>query len=155
MAEHSIKFTVYGNAVAKKAPKMFLNPKTKRPMAFKDKSTRDWENAIRTVAQDHVPKNLLDGPLYAKVTFHILRPKSKPKKVLYPDTKPDLDNLEKSLFDALEGLIFVNDSRIVEKHIEKVYGDPPRVDIEVGEKAKPLEKIEKIQKRLDELIREG
>ncbi len=52
---------------------------------------------------------------------------------VYKDTKPDLtDNLPKLVFDALEGEVFENDSRIVrENNIYKVYGKSPGVFIEL------------------------
>ena len=37
-----------------------------------------------------------------------------PKKVLYPATKPDLDKLVRSVGDALKGLAYEEDSRIVD-----------------------------------------
>lgn len=101
--------------------------------AYTPKSTRDWEELIRYQALAHRPPKLLDGPLSLEATFYLVRPKSKPKKRLYPDTKPDLDNLEKAVCDALEGLIYVNDSRIVDKVVRKRYGDPPRVEVGIRE----------------------
>jgi len=48
----------------------------------------------------------------------------------YKTTKPDLDNLEKMLWDAMEGIVFINDSLICEKHnVIKTYGDTPGYSI--------------------------
>lgn len=54
-------------------------------------------------------------------------------KVIYKNTKPDLtDNLSKGLIDAMEGIIFVNDSRIVSmNNYKKYYGVIPRIEIEL------------------------
>ena len=60
-------------------------------------------------------------------------PKSKKKSDLFPCWAPDLDNYCKAFLDALEGLIFINDSRIVDIHLKKLWGDPPRVEIAIGE----------------------
>ncbi len=130
-----IAFTIYGNPVGKQAAKAFYNPKAKRMYKFSPTKTKDWEQLIRSVAQDHVPKKLLDCPLSVEATFYLLKPRSKPKKCLYPDTKPDHDNLEKALYDALEGIIYTNDSRIVRKTFEKRWGNPPRVEVEVKAKS--------------------
>jgi Holliday junction resolvase RusA-like endonuclease len=41
-------------------------------------------------------------------------------------TRPDLDNLDKFVLDALQGLIFENDSQIVSQTISKSYDwNPP------------------------------
>ena len=127
-----IEFTVYGDPVGKQAAKAFYNPKAKgrKIIMFSPKNTKDWEQLIRSAAQDHVPDELFDDPLCASVTFYMLKPKSRPKKCLYPDRKPDLDNLEKAVFDALEKVIYTNDSRIVEKHSYKLWGKP-RVNIKI------------------------
>lgn len=39
--------------------------------------------------------------------------------------KPDLDNLVKFICDAMEGIIFKNDSQIVEMHLKKIYSEKP------------------------------
>jgi Holliday junction resolvase RusA-like endonuclease len=126
-----ISFTVYGNPVGKQAAKAFYNKKKGQMYKFSPKKTTDWEQLIRSVAQDHVPTSLLDGPLKAAAIFYLLKPPSKAKKCLFPDTKPDHDNLEKAVYDALEKVIYINDSRIVTKHFKKRWGNPPRVEITI------------------------
>jgi Holliday junction resolvase RusA-like endonuclease len=55
---------------------------------------------------------------------------------VYKYTKPDMtDNLPKLLFDAMDGLIYENDSRICkENNIYKVYGNTPGVFIKIKAK---------------------
>ena len=55
--------------------------------------------------------------------------------IIYKDTKPDLtDNLQKGLFDAMEGLVFLNDSQVCElNNVKKYYGFQPRIEIELEE----------------------
>lgn len=52
--------------------------------------------------------------------------------VFYRDVKPDLtDNLNKLLFDSLEGVIYTDDARVVKMDgLEKIYGLVPRIEIE-------------------------
>lgn len=52
--------------------------------------------------------------------------------IIYKDTKPDLtDNLNKGLFDACEGILYTNDSRICKVESTKIYGTRPRVELEI------------------------
>ena len=55
--------------------------------------------------------------------------------VVYKTTKPDLiDNLAKGLFDAMEGIVFVNDSQICAMYnVKKYYGKVPKIIIEMEE----------------------
>jgi Holliday junction resolvase RusA-like endonuclease len=52
--------------------------------------------------------------------------------IIYKDTKPDLtDNLNKGLFDACEGILYTNDSRICKVESTKIYGTKPRIELEI------------------------
>jgi Holliday junction resolvase RusA-like endonuclease len=52
--------------------------------------------------------------------------------IIYKDTKPDLtDNLNKGLFDACEGILYTNDSRICKVESTKIYGTVPRIELEI------------------------
>lgn len=129
-----IKFTVYGEAVAKARARVVR--RGNKTMSFTPSKTVKWEDAIRDTALDYLPEKLFDGPLSLECIFYRMKPKSKSKKCLYPDTKPDLDNLCKSVTDALEGLIYTNDSRFVDKLLKKRYcvdGQVPHVDIIIRE----------------------
>ena len=54
-------------------------------------------------------------------------------ELVYKATKPDLtDNLNKGVFDALQGIIYTNDSQIISMDdVKKIYGHRPRIDIEL------------------------
>lgn len=82
--------------------------------------------------------------------FVLPRPQRLPKKVRHHVKKPDLDNLVKAVKDALggtrakrkkgviikparPGLVYANDSQVVELHARKVYGSKIGVQITVKE----------------------
>ena len=48
-----------------------------------------------------------------------------------PTVKPDLDNYIKSTLDALNGIIWADDARIVDLHAHKYYSDDPRIELTV------------------------
>lgn len=82
------------------------------------------------------------GAIHVKKLLYVFAPqKGWPKyklkeleqgKIFYKDVKPDLtDNLNKPLFDALQGIVFLNDSQICKiSDVEKIYGLIPRIEIE-------------------------
>lgn len=125
-----IRFTVYGQPVAKARARTFATAAGKVG-SYTPRATREWERWIREEAGKHRPPQLLDGPLVLEATFYVLKPKSSPRRRQYPDTKPDVENLGKAVCDALQGLIYVDDSRIVEEILRKRFGDPPRVEIAI------------------------
>lgn len=61
------------------------------------------------------------------------KPKSAPKKreILWV-TKPDWDNLGKTVCDALNCYAWEDDSQIVEVHLYKKYSDIPKIEIEIS-----------------------
>ncbi len=125
-----VAFTVYGKPVPMARPRVCRLPNGKS-RTFNPASSTDWKESIALQALAHRPDKLLDGPLILTAAFYLMKPPSKPKKCVHPATKPDWDNLAKAVTDALEGIIYTNDSRIVEAWIVKRYGDPPRVEITV------------------------
>ena len=50
-----------------------------------------------------------------------------------PTKKPDIDNVEKIILDALNGIAYDDDKQVVEEASSKLYSDVPRVEIEVYE----------------------
>lgn len=94
------------------------------------KSFRFEKMVEKELLYNHPRPQPLDGTLAATVDFYIQRPATTPKKRKYPNVKPDLDNLAKSFFDAAEGILYKNDSRIVVKNLRKLYSDGREPGIE-------------------------
>lgn len=135
-----IKFIVYGEPVAQGRPKATVVQG--RATVYDPKKSRDFKRDVKAVAQSYVPEQLLTGPL--ELTIKIFRPvpKSMSKKKreqalegkLLPTKKPDLKNYVAGIEDALENLLYANDSQIVRYGPDtgKYYGDPPRIEVEVA-----------------------
>lgn len=108
---------------------------------YKDKKVEKAESYFRLAAIEQLPDDFIpfDEPLEAKVMFIFPPLKTFSKKkmraledgaVLYKHTKPDLtDNLMKGVFDALESIVYKNDSQIVKTEAIKRYGLDPRTHI--------------------------
>lgn len=84
-------------------------------------------------AMQKEPDGMLTGPLFANMCFWIPRPdnlrlknpsRCKPERVLasqFPAKKPDLDNYIKLVLDAIEGIVFQNDSAVCQIFARKPY----------------------------------
>ena len=105
-----------------------------RAIIYTPEATANFEKAVAQYARLQV-KNMLLGPLTAILEFHFMPPKSwsKKKKAAAFDhaIKPDLDNLEKSVLDALEGICFENDSQICRKSSSKRYGSTDQIIVTI------------------------
>jgi Holliday junction resolvase RusA-like endonuclease len=81
----------------------------------------------------------LTGPLSMIVVFLMPRPgrliwKKRPMPRCFHESKPDLDNLWKSLKDALKGTVWVDDNQVADAILRKLYasgGEPPHVEVEI------------------------
>lgn len=138
-----IKFTYHGEAVGKGRPR--YSRRGDYVHTYTPKKTKEFEDAIRF---EFMASNCEAMPVYdrevtlkAKVTVGVSIPKSYPKKkqalcrdrFIAPTKKPDLDNILKSIFDALNGYAFDDDSQIVKVIAEKIYADEPFVEVTIDE----------------------
>ena len=104
--------------------------------------TRNYEALIKEAAIQAMGSNeILETPVNLYLYIRAPIPKSLPKKRLEaclngsekPIKKPDASNVLKSVEDAMNGVIYKDDSQIVNIHVTKVYSSVPGVDICVKE----------------------
>ncbi len=127
----------YGNPVAQGRVRSRIVPmKTGKSFVqhYDPKKSKNYKELIQhQILEKGRPESLFDEPLVMSCRVYRLRPKSAPKKVIYPSTKPDLDNYIKSIKDAMTGLVIRDDSIIVGYHdVWKLYTfDSPRLELEL------------------------
>ena len=124
-----IWFTVYGNPIGKARPRFIRAT----GFCYTPKTTRQWEESIIGQALKHRPKELITRPIALRMDFYLMKPKSVTKKRQYPCVAPDCDNLAKSVLDALNGVMFLDDKLVVDMRIRKLYDRTPRVEIIIVE----------------------
>lgn len=105
------------------------------PIVYDPKESREWKQTIKYAAQRKVEETghqiWRETALVVVATFFLLRPKSLPKRIKYPIKKPDDDNLMAAVQNALEGVVYVNDSAIVDKHVKKRFHPEGRCGVHV------------------------
>ena len=94
-------------------------------------SAESWKQAVRSNAAVIAPESILTGPIRVELDFFLPRPKAhldrhgalKPKSPVWHCKKPDLDNLIKSVTDAITDTqrIWLDDSQICEITATKTY----------------------------------
>ena len=105
---------------------------------YTDQKTRDYESLISQAARTAMGETPpMEGPISASMYFRLPIPKSTPKKrvasllggLVRPTKKPDLDNMNKAILDAMNGIVYKDDSQVVTIHSKKVYSTHTGVDI--------------------------
>lgn len=132
-----IQFTVYGEPVAQGRPK--FSTASGFPKAYDPAKSRDYKDYVRLAAAEHAPTALLEGSIGMMLTIYRSIPKSFSKKKvvlaeagdLRPTTKPDVDNYLKGVKDALKGVIWKDDSQVVEVFAQKRYSVRPRIEVKI------------------------
>lgn len=83
-----------------------------------------WRQAVTYAAVEDGGEPLA-GPIEVMITFLLPRPKTAPKRRLWPDKKPDLDKLIRSTFDALtDARAWEDDAQVCRVLAEKTFAGP-------------------------------
>lgn len=100
--------------------------------------TRTYEAKVKTAAIEAMQgREIMGGPLFMSLCIYMPVPTSWSKKKrdaaligeVMPITKPDASNVLKAVEDAMNGVVYIDDSQITDLHVRKRYSAAPRVDI--------------------------
>lgn len=137
-----IRFTIPGVPVAKGRARIGRT-RSGQPIAFTPGKTRSYEALVALAAQQAMqgqapfPK---EQALFLRVDAYLPVPASWSRKkrqqaldgAIRPSARPDLDNYIKATLDGLNGILFADDSSIVQIWAAKMYGDVPRLVVEAA-----------------------
>jgi len=122
---HVVSFCAWGVPSTQGSAKAFVRGGRAYVTHDSGDKLRSWRSVV--AAEAHTAMNgrsPLDAPVEITVKFYLPRPKSAPKSRTLPDRKPDLDKLARAIGDAIEGIVYTQDSRICRWMLSKHYGDP-------------------------------
>jgi Holliday junction resolvase RusA-like endonuclease len=96
---------------------------------------------IKWQVKPYAPEVPLTSPILMDITFYLPIPKTtsgiKKRQMLngriYHIKRPDLDNLAYNVTNALKGIIYADDSQIIDMHFKKIYGEKPKIVVKVSE----------------------
>lgn len=137
-----IKLMIPGQPRQQSRPRSrIVTPKGKKPFisVYDDKPDRLNKAFIASCAKQVKPPKLLDGYLEVEIVFYreLLKSFSDKKKkmalagIIRPNTKPDIDNYVKAVFDGINGIIWKDDARVVDLKTSKFYSDVPRTEVTI------------------------
>ena len=135
-----IEFIIPGEPIPQSRPRAGKNRRGKTIM-YDAKPSKDYKKYVALIAGQYALKNLLEGALDVHIKIYRLIPKSTTKKdralflagIKRPIVKADTSNYIKGIEDALNGIIYKDDSQIVDLQASKFYSDNPRAEIRITE----------------------
>lgn len=132
----AVTFTIPGEPVAKGRPR--ATSIAGRARLYTPAKTARYESTVALFAsQAMAGRALLDEALEVWIDVHLPVPASWSRTKrdaalsgrLRPASRPDADNIAKAVTDGCNGVVWTDDSRIVEMHIAKRYALEPRVAV--------------------------
>ena len=135
-----LTFMVEGNPIGKGRPKFARRGNF--VSTYTPTKTRDYETVIKEVARKAMGSNeLLETPLTVAIYITVPIPQSYSKKrteaclkdIERPIKKPDIDNIAKCFLDAMNDIVYKDDTQVLTLHVTKVYGTVGMVEVMVRE----------------------
>lgn len=112
--------------------------------AYTPGATADAERSFRSLAMAHRPAEPLEGPLFVQLVFGVPIPQKSHwwhaaavARCVWPTPRPDLDNYEKLVLDALNRIFWRDDSQIVKVEKMKAYAPSPFISVRISKIAQP------------------
>ena len=135
-----IHFQVEGEPKGKGRPRFTRAGKFTR--VYTDKQTLDYEALIKFFAAEAMGStDPLETPVSVFLYIRHGVPQSYSKKrteaclsgLEQPCKKPDIDNIAKTYLDGMNGVVFLDDTQVVDLNVKKVYSAVPGVNVMVME----------------------
>lgn len=117
-------------------PKAAPRPRVTKNGTYNSKEYTQYKNGLAMLAKTRI-KEPTDKPVYMKIEFFFKIPKSwnrlKRETAKWHTGKPDIDNLQKAIKDALNGVAYKDDSQVCFVKARKQYAQDDGVLVEVIE----------------------
>lgn len=138
----SINFVVPGEPTAQGRPRFSTAGGFVK--AYDPEKSRNYKTFVKCLAKEAAEKQgweFTEKPLFVRIIAVLSIPASKSKKfkqrvndgLEFPTKKPDVDNIFKTVTDAMSGILYKDDKQIVFANIAKTYGEQPRVEVHLEE----------------------
>lgn len=143
----TIAFVIPGDAAPKeRARARIVTPKGGKPFVslYTPAETRQYEEKVKAIAWRawgaHPPST---RPIELQLTVYVTIPASWPKwkaeaavrGEIAPTSVPDLDNIEKAIADAMNGVVYLDDGQVCSSDKVKLYATNgvARIEVQVRE----------------------
>lgn len=134
-----LNFDIPGVPVGKGRPRAAA--RGKHIQLYTPEKTASYEGVVALAARQAMAGALLlEGPVATTLEIRLPIPRSWSKRkqadalagIEYPTKKPDADNVVKAIFDALNGVVWHDDTQVVEIVVRKRYAAVPGVGVAIS-----------------------
>lgn len=138
MSVEQVRFEIPGEPIAKGRPR--ATAIGGRGRLYTPAKTERYESKVALFARDAMRGGQpMSAPLRVQIVAHMQIPASWSKRRqaeaaadrIKPAKRPDADNLAKSVTDGCNGIVWRDDSLIVDLHVSKRYSGTPHVAVMV------------------------
>lgn len=133
-----ISYTIFGKPQPQGSARAFVPKGWKRAIITSaNPNLKQWRQQATSAAMEAMQEASMLEPVDRSVAiaiqadFYFDKPASTKRSVVDKVTKPDIDKLQRGLFDSMTGVVFVDDSQIVRVACTKNFGSPERVEVSV------------------------
>ena len=123
------KFTVEGKPQPKERPRKAKNGKFYTP-----KKTQDYESLVGWIARSAYKRIPSEKPISVRLDIYFKLPQRTSEiEGAYCMKNIDIDNITKSVLDACNGIVYVDDKQVVKTIVGKYWSKNPRIEVEIKE----------------------
>ncbi|MCQ9378822.1 RusA family crossover junction endodeoxyribonuclease [Methyloversatilis sp. XJ19-49] len=140
-AKKVVEFVVPGTPVGKGRPKV-ASRGGKFAQLYTPEKTANYEGLVAHSGHAAMAgRPLIEGAVFVNLDIRLPVPSSwsNRKRLMaldgkvHPTKKPDIDNVEKAIFDGLNGVVWKDDVQVVSVQKQKRYSNVPGVDVLIRE----------------------
>lgn len=134
----TIAFTVPGTPVGKGRPKFARRGAF--VTTYTPEKTASYENLVKVKAEEAMAgRPAIEGAVAVNIRLFVTPPASWSQKkqrealtgCIRPTSKPDVDNVIKGVFDAMNEVVWKDDKQAVDVRVTKSYSQTARAEVEV------------------------
>lgn len=136
--QSAIAFVIPGTPVGKGRPKFARRGAF--VTTYTPEKTASYENLVKVKAEEAMRgRTIIDGAVAVQICLFVTPPASWSLKkqraalehVTMPTSKPDVDNVIKGIFDAMNEIVFRDDKQVVDLSVQKRYAETARAFVKV------------------------
>lgn len=122
----TLEFEINSKPIPQARPRFFVRQCGFRRIvdAYDPAGCRNFKETVAWTARPAVREKVIKEPVDEPIAMKVIFMMGENSRERFHTKKPGIDNLAKSVKDALKGIVYKDDCQIVESHLYKIFGGP-------------------------------